>query len=93
MQKPVSAVEGEAFVPAMEPLPAVECGCPVPVIENQIAASESEPEPAPKPRFIENPLPLPKKHERREIDYLYDVAEDMMKFDFEIDENDDFDHI
>lgn len=93
VQKPVSAVEGEAFVPALEPLPAVECGCPVPVIENQIAASESEPEPAPKPRFIENPLPLPKKHERREIDYLYDVAEDMMKFDFEIDENDDFDHI
>lgn len=49
------------------------------------------PESAPKPRFIENPLPLPKKHEKREMDYQYDVAEDKMKFDVEINENDDFD--
>ena len=51
----------------------------------------SEPESAPKPRFIENPLPLPKKHEKREMDYQYDVAEDKMKYDVEIDDNDDFD--
>ena len=29
--------------------------------------------PAKKPRFIENPLPLPKKHVKREMDYDYEV--------------------
>ncbi|MCM1237489.1 MAG: hypothetical protein NC489_46070, partial [Ruminococcus flavefaciens] len=52
---------------------------------------EPEPEPDPKPRLIENPLPLPKKHEKKEMDYQYEVAEDKMKFDIEIKENDDFD--
>lgn len=54
-------------------------------------APKPEPMPEPKPRFIENPLPLPKKHEKRDMDYQYEVAEDKMKFDVEIDENDDFD--
>lgn len=59
--------------------------------------SAAEPEkkpvqsPAPPPRFIENPLPLPKKHEKKVMDYQYEVPEDKMKFDIEIDENDDFD--
>lgn len=44
-----------------------------------------------KPRFIENPLPLPKKHVRKEIDFQYEVPEDKMKFDIDIKENDDFD--
>lgn len=47
--------------------------------------------PAEKPRFLENPLPLPKKHEKRTFDYQYEVAEEQMKFDLEVDENDDFD--
>lgn len=46
---------------------------------------------AEKPRFIENPLPLPKKHVKREMDYEYLVAEEDMKFDIEVDETDDFD--
>ncbi|MBD5444135.1 MAG: hypothetical protein HDR29_01150 [Lachnospiraceae bacterium] len=54
-------------------------------------APKLESEPAPKPRFIKNPLPLPKKHEKRDMDYQYEVAEDKMKFDVEIDDNDDFD--
>lgn len=53
-----------------------------------IEAKQTEP---PKPRFIENPLPLPKKHEKKEMDYQYEVAEDKMKFDVTIKENDDFD--
>ncbi len=44
-----------------------------------------------KPRFIENPLPLPKKHERKEMDFQYEVPEAKMKFDIDIKENDDFD--
>lgn len=47
--------------------------------------------PVSAPRFIENPLPLPKKHEKREMDYQYEVAEDKMNYDREIKENDDFD--
>lgn len=44
-----------------------------------------------KPRFIENPLPLPKKHVRKELDFQYEVPEDKMKFDIEIKDGDDFD--
>ncbi|MCM1426790.1 MAG: hypothetical protein NC118_09320, partial [Eubacterium sp.] len=52
------------------------------------AAAEAEEQ---KPRFIENPLPLPKKHEKRTMDYQYDITEDKMDFDIEVKENDDFD--
>lgn len=48
-------------------------------------------ETAPKQRFIENPLPLPKKHVRKELDFQYEVPEDKMKFDIDIKEGDDFD--
>ena len=46
---------------------------------------------ASKPRYIENPLPLPKKHVAREMDYQYDVAEKDMKYDLFVPDNDDFD--
>lgn len=42
-------------------------------------------------KLIENPLPLPKKHEKREMDYRYPVTEDKMKFDVEVSDDDDFD--
>lgn len=44
-----------------------------------------------KTNYIENPLPLPKKHVAREMDYRYDVEEHNMKYDVEVPENDDFD--
>ncbi len=50
-----------------------------------------EPEKKEKPRFIENPLPLPKRHVKKEMDYQYEVTDDKMKYDIEVDENDDFD--
>lgn len=53
-----------------------------------VTEEEAQPE---KPRFLDNPLPLPKKHEKRTMDYQYEVGKDMMKFDIEIAENDDFD--
>ena len=61
--------------------------------EAQQAEEKDEPEeiPAPKPRFLENPLPLPKKHVHRQMDYQYTVEEQDMKFDVEIREEDDFD--
>lgn len=45
----------------------------------------------PKPRYIENPLPLPKKHVKREMDYQYPVDEKDMKYDVDVSEQDDFD--
>ena len=44
-----------------------------------------------KPHFIENPLPLPKKHVAKEMDYQYDVAEKDMKYDLFVPDNDDYD--
>lgn len=44
-----------------------------------------------KPTYIENPLPLPKKHEKREMDYQYNVEEKDMKYDVDVPLNDDFD--
>lgn len=43
-----------------------------------------------KPRFLENPLPVPKKHVKKEMDYDYPVAPEMMHFDLELAEGDDF---
>lgn len=43
-----------------------------------------------KPRFLENPLPLPKKHVKKEMDYDHPVAPEMMHFDLETVDGDDF---
>lgn len=76
---------------------------PVQKVENMLAeekaakdadkmpTEETLPETVEKPRFIENPLPLPKKHVKKEMDYQYPVADKDMKYDIEVDENDDFD--
>ena len=56
--------------------------------EQQTEVTESQ---EPKPRFIENPLPLPKKHVAREMDYQYDIEEKDMKYDVEVPDDDDFD--
>lgn len=57
---------------------------PIPVAVESAAVS------AQKPRFLENPLPVPKKHVKKEIDYDYPVAPEMMHFDLELSEGDDF---
>lgn len=44
-----------------------------------------------KIRLIENPLPLPKKHVKKTMDYRIDVTEEQMKYDMEVREDDDFD--
>ena len=44
-----------------------------------------------KTNYIENPLPLPKKHVKKDMDYQYDVAQEDMKYDVEVSENDDYD--
>jgi len=44
-----------------------------------------------KPRFIENPLPIPKKHVKKVMDYAFAPDAAMMKYDLEVAETDDFD--
>lgn len=67
-------------------------------IEKINAAAEAGPaaaEPAAdasaqKPRFLENPLPVPQKHVKKEIDFDYPVAPDKMHYDLELTDGDDF---
>ena len=42
--------------------------------------------------YIPNPLPLPKKHVKKEIGFDFEPAPDMLEFDVELQEgHDDFD--
>ena len=45
----------------------------------------------PKIKLIQNPLPMPKKHVRKTMEYGFLPEEDMMHYDIEVDENDDYD--
>lgn len=49
--------------------------------------------PVEKPiKYIPNPLPLPKKHVKKELNYSFEIPEEKMKYDIEeLIENDDFD--
>lgn len=42
-------------------------------------------------QLIENPLPLPKKHVKKKLDYNINVAKGQDDFDLDVDETDDFD--
>ncbi len=53
-------------------------------------AAEPVKEPA-KVKLFDNPLPLPKKHVKKEISYDFDVSDDMMKYDVSVSDDDDFD--
>ncbi len=58
------------------------------VVNSEIIQPEEKPI-----QYIENPLPLPKKHvNRNRIDYALEVSEDQMKYDIEVSEEDDWDH-
>lgn len=45
----------------------------------------------PKVKFIDNPLPLPKKHVKREMTYAKELEGEEMEFDVSVGEEDDFD--
>lgn len=52
---------------------------------------EGMPEEKPRVQFLENPLPLPKKHVKRVLDYSLPPAAQDDDFDFPVAEDDDFD--
>lgn len=54
------------------------------------AHKQEENETSSKPNYIENPLPLPKPHQKRVLDYKVEPS-GHDDFDHVVDENDDFD--
>ncbi len=60
------------------------------VIDMETESPEEVAEP-PKVKFIENPLPLPKKHVKKVLDFDRELEEGQDDFDIAVDENDDYD--
>lgn len=61
------------------------------LVDMDKTTAEEETEEKSGVKFIENPLPLPKKHIRREMDFDKIVEEEKMKFDIAVGDEDDFD--
>ena len=80
----------EAVVPKSPSAPASVTASAIPASTAASAVSAAQVS-AQKPRFIENPLPLPKKHEKKELDYQYFVPAHKMKYDINVPDDDDFD--
>lgn len=59
-----------------------------PVIQTPQEVQETPKRPI---QFIENPLPLPKKHEKRVLDYKLTLTEDADDFDVDVADDDDYD--
>ncbi len=51
----------------------------------------AEQEKPPRVKFLENPLPLPKKHVKKVLDYDVELTEGQDDFDLAVDDNDDYD--
>lgn len=58
----------------------------------EAANTEEKPEKKREVKFIENPLPLPKKHEKRVMDYKLNSDKDLGGYDVFVADDDDFDH-
>lgn len=72
--------------------PHVEAGTvPQQAGETAPKAGQAEQPVTKKVQFIENPLPLPKKHVKKTLDYGMAVPEGKDDFDLVVDEKDDFD--
>jgi len=61
------------------------------VVAERITAEEELQLAFPKVQFIENPLPLPKKHVKKVMDFDYEIKDGMEDFDIEVAADDDFD--
>lgn len=61
------------------------------VVVEEITAEEELQLAFPQVQFIENPLPLPKKHVKKVMDFDYEVKDGMEDFDIEVAADDDFD--
>ncbi len=60
--------------------------------ETQMGLKTAHDKPTPAIQYIENPLPLPKKHIARKMDYKLEVVDlEMLDYDYHTDDEDDYD--
>ncbi len=59
--------------------------------DNKSEQLSEETEEKPKVELFESPLPLPKKHKKKEIAFKFEPSSDRMNFDVDITDDDDFD--
>lgn len=59
--------------------------------EAQVQDSQVQDGAPEKPGFLENPLPLPKPHRKKVLDYAMEAKGEDDDYDYPVDENDDFD--
>lgn len=72
--------------------PQETAGQPLPEQEiKDLSPKQGESEAPSKPSYIENPLPLPKPHQKKVLDYHVESSGYDDDFDHPVDENDDFD--
>lgn len=62
-----------------------------PEVQNETTSAVKNSDTEDKPQFIENPLPLPKKHVKKTMDYGIEIPPEQMGFDIETSDMDDFD--
>lgn len=66
-----------------------------PVVEEAVAEETVAEEPVeekPKVKFFDSPIPLPKKHEAKTVDYDHEFSASILDdYDIAVDDNDDFD--
>lgn len=87
-----TAVSGQAYGRSAEEQTAVEQEGNKVTAGTPAAEQQAEPKEKPAPtRFIENPLPLPKKHEKREVDYKIKGGKTEDDYDYFVADDDDFD--
>ena len=60
--------------------------------EKKAGKPEEKPQGTRKVEFIENPLPLPKKHTQRVMDYKLESERNLNGYDIYVPDDDDFDY-
>lgn len=87
-----SAAGGQAYGSSAEEQTAAEQEGNKKTAGTSVAEQQAELKEKPAPtRFIENPLPLPKKHEKREVDYKIKGGKTEDDYDYFVADDDDFD--
>lgn len=61
-------------------------------LDTKTETAENLPKEPRKIVFIDNPLPLPKKHVKKDMSYPIEPDSTHMKYDIDVSENDDYDH-
>ena len=90
-QKSGSAAEQKAEVPVQTAVTEKEVTEPVKEEKVEATLEPEKEEPKPVVHFIENPLPLPKKHVKKTLGYAFEPDFEDMDYDIRVSEKDDYD--